>query len=139
MTRLTAACVTILLAAALAGCGSGNTTSKAKTAADAGSASATTKPDSSESFDRNNWEDRSLLSPHADKGALVDFVGKVFIAPERDAQGNDVQVWEDPQNDENNTIVAYADPNFQVQDGDYLHVVGTVKGKFSGKNAFARS
>ena len=42
---------------------------------------------------------------------------------------------EDANNDENNTLVAYADPSFQIAEGEYVHVSGTVKGNYSGKNA----
>jgi hypothetical protein len=73
--------------------------------------------------------------PNAHKGASVNFVGQVFTTPERDEKGVYVQVWEDPASSENNTIVAYADPHFQLAEDDYVHVVGTVKGEFKGKNA----
>lgn len=95
----------------------------------------TQAPASDESFDRSNW-DLLASDPDSHKGASVDFVGKVFSAPERDAKGVYLQVWEDVQNSNNNTIVAYADPSFQVSDGDYVRVTGTVKGTFKGKNAF---
>lgn len=133
MRRTTAACAVILLTAIVAGCGGASTKSAATTTA----APTTTAEQiaSSESFDRNNW-DLLASDPAAHKGASVDFVGKVFTSPERDAKGVYLQVWEDAQNDENNTIVGYNHPDFQVQDGDYVHVVGTVKGKLSGKNAF---
>jgi hypothetical protein len=63
-------------------------------------------------------------------------VGRVFTAPERDKKGTYLQVWADPKNSEQNTIVGYADPNFKVVENDYVHVVGTVKGKYTGTNAF---
>ena len=131
MARITAAGAAIMVVAAVAGCG--GTSSKPTTTA-AAAPTTTAASASSESFDRDNWELES--DPSAHKGASVDFVGKVFTAPERDAKGVYLQVWEDARNSENNTIVAYADPSFQVQEEDYVHVVGTVKGKFSGKNAF---
>jgi len=67
---------------------------------------------------------------------MVDIVGKVFISPEKDVKGTYWQMWSDPKNNEWNTAVAIADPNFQISNDDYVHVVGTVKGKVGGKNAF---
>jgi hypothetical protein len=74
--------------------------------------------------------------PTAYKGASVDFVGRVLAAPEVHAQGVVMQVWEDPKNFANNTIVGYKQPGFQVAQNDYVHVVGTVTGVYTGKNAF---
>jgi hypothetical protein len=59
----------------------------------------------------------------------------VFTAPERDSKGIYLQIWEDPVNSEHNTIVGYAHPTFKVAENDYVHVTGTVKGEFKGKNA----
>lgn len=112
------------------GCGSATTAGQQTQAA-----TNTQVPASDESFDRSNW-DLLATDPDSHKGASVDFVGKVFIVPERDAKGVYLQVWEDARNSNNNTIVMYADPSFQVSDGDYVRVTGTVKGTFKGKNAF---
>jgi hypothetical protein len=49
--------------------------------------------------------------------------------PKRDEKGTYIQVWADPQNSEWNTIVAFANPSFQVNDQDDVHVTGTVKGR----------
>lgn len=86
-------------------------------------------------FTRSNW---ALLQtdPDAQKGARVDIVGKVFIAPQRDANGTYWQMYADPKNSEWNTIVAIRDPNFSIQEDAYVHVVGIVKGTFDGTNAF---
>jgi hypothetical protein len=73
--------------------------------------------------------------PNAHKGASVDFVGRVLTTPERDKKGVYLQVWEDPVNSENNTIVGYADPTFKVAENDYVHVTGTAKGEYKAKNA----
>lgn len=118
-----------------AGCGGGSTASEQGGTGSGTAAEQSGAGGSGESFDRSNW---ALLNsdPDAHKGASVDFVGKVFTTPERDADGTYLQVWADPENSEWNTIVGIHDPNFQVSDGDYVHVVGTVKGKFTGQNAF---
>jgi hypothetical protein len=123
----------VLLALLFAGCGGTSTTRSTPTE--------TTKPateasgSSPEHFDASNWA-VVQSDPDAHKGARAEFIGKVFTAPERDNDGTYLQVWEDAQNSENNVIVGYRDPNFPVQEGDYVRVVGTVKGKFTGKNAF---
>jgi hypothetical protein len=88
-----------------------------------------------ETFNRSNW-DLLASDPDAHKGAAVDFVGKVLVTPERDEKGVYIQVWADPQNSEQNTIVAYGDPSFKVKQDDFVHVTGAVKGVFKGKNAF---
>jgi hypothetical protein len=135
MTRFAICGIALVLALLVAGCG-GSSTSK-DTTAQPGSAASTaeTTADSSEHFDASNWEIVES-DPDAHKGARAEFVGKVFSAPERDAKGTYLQVWEDAKNSENNVIVGYDDPNFEVKEGDYVRVVGTVKGKFTGKNAF---
>ncbi|MBV9279216.1 MAG: hypothetical protein JOZ41_03965 [Chloroflexi bacterium] len=88
-----------------------------------------------ERFGRTNW---AVLQTDADtyKGATVDIVGKVFTSPQRDARGTYWQMWSDPKNSEWNTAVAIADPTFQISDGDYVHVVGVVRGRAEGTNAF---
>jgi hypothetical protein len=116
----------------LSACGSGSSGTKTSTTS---AAPATTAAEPAEHFDASNWA-TVQSDPDAHKGARVDFVGKVFTAPERDQKGTYLQVWEDAQNSENNVIVGYADPNFSVQEGDYVRVSGKVKGKFTGKNAF---
>jgi hypothetical protein len=135
MKRFLACGIALALALLVSGCG-GKSAAK-NTAAPSASTGATDEAsgDSSEHFDASNW-DVVESDPDAHKGARAEFVGKVFSAPERDAKGTYLQVWEDAQNSENNVIVGYADPNFAVEEGDYVRVVGTVKGKFTGKNAF---
>jgi hypothetical protein len=114
--KLLGACVLMALAVAFAGCGGSSA-------------------HSDEHFTRANW-DQLQSDPNAHKGASVDFVGRVFTAPERDKKGTYLQVWADPKSSEQNTIVGYSDPSFKVAEDDYVHVVGTVKGKYTGKNAF---
>lgn len=108
-------------------CGGGSSSS--------GSGSSPAGMSSSETFTRLNW---ASLDSNADahKGAKVDIVGQVFTAPERDDKGTYIQMWSDPQNSEWNTIVAIPDPNFQVNDQDYVHITGTVKGSYTGKYGF---
>lgn len=136
MKRLAASGSALALALLLAGCGSSSGTKSATTNDNSsGATTAEASETASEHFDASNW---AIVEsdPDAHKGARAEFVGKVFTAPEYDAKGTYIQVWEDAANSENNVIVGYADPNFAVQEGDYVRVVGTVKGKFTGENAF---
>jgi hypothetical protein len=120
----------------LSACGSSSSKSSEKTTSEStATATETQESSSGESFNQSNW-DVLQTDPKAHKGANVDFVGHVFTAPERDKKGVYFQVWADPKNSENNTIVAYAEPRFRVAENDYVHVVGTVTGEFKDKNAF---
>jgi hypothetical protein len=76
--------------------------------------------------------------PAAFKGRPVTLTGKVFLV-ERDADAVYMQVYQDPENYENNTIIGYADPDFDVEDDDYIKVTGTVEDEFEGTNAYGGS
>jgi hypothetical protein len=131
-----AALIGAFLLVLLSACDSSSKSSEKSTSQSTQTATPSTEESSSgESFSRSNW-DVLQSDPNAHKGAKVDFVGRVFTTPERDKKGVYLQVWEDAKNSENNTIVAYADPQFRVAEDDYVHVVGTVKSEFKGKNAF---
>lgn len=69
-------------------------------------------------------------------GRTVSLVGKVFSQPEKDQSGIYFQMFSDAENNEGNTIVAYKDPNFEVENGDYVKLTGIVQGKFEGSNTF---
>lgn len=121
------------------GCGGSSTTQTSSsgpgsTGVQAGVPPSTAASASSEKFTRENW---GLLATDADKykGAAVDIVGKVFQSPEKVENGTGIQMWADPKNSEWNTLVFISDPAFQVKDGDYVHVTGTVKQKYEGENA----
>jgi hypothetical protein len=137
LSRLAALSVCALVPVAAVGCGSSSSSPKPPSATTSALAP-TPVAASSEHFTVSNW---AVLAtdPNSHKGATVNFVGKVFVAPQTDQKGVYLQVWEDPQNYQYDTIVAYPDPNFVVSDGDYVQVSGTVKGQFNGKNAFGAS
>lgn len=133
----------VVVIAALAGGGSsrtGKATSTGSTSAHtaSGSVATTSKPTttlvaSKEHFDRSNWA--VLVSdPNAHKGATVEFVGRVFVAPEKDAKGVYLQVYADPRNLDWNTLVMYPDPSASVKRDDYVHITGVVQGEFTGTN-----
>lgn len=75
-------------------------------------------------------------SPANFKGRTVSLIGKVFSTPERDEKGVYFQMFAKPESSEYNTIVSYASPDFELADGDYVRVDGTVEGSFTGTNAF---
>jgi hypothetical protein len=127
VTKQAAIALCLVLVSGAAACGSSSTGSQGQSEKSTQASASTT---SSESFDRSNW-DLLVSDPDAHKGARVDFVGRVLTTPERDKDGVYLQVYEDPQNAENNTIVGYPDPSFRVAEDDYVHVTGTVKGTFS--------
>lgn len=73
-------------------------------------------------------------SPKDYKGYSYSFTGKVFITPEKDDKGIYLQVYADPQNSAHNTLVAFDDPNFEVNDGDYVKIDGVIKDEYEGEN-----
>jgi hypothetical protein len=121
----------------LTGCGGGSaaTAGKATSQPSTPSSPPTATSTSGPQFTRANWAELAS-NPDAYKGASVDIVGKVFIDPQRDTKGTYFQMWADPKNSEWNTVVGIGDPNSPVSNNDYVRVVGTVKGKYEGKNAF---
>ena len=78
-------------------------------------------------------------SPKDYKGYNYNFVGKVFITPEKDDKGIYLQVYANPQNSDYNTIVAFEDPNFEVNEGDYVKIDGVVEDVFKGENMLGGS
>lgn len=73
--------------------------------------------------------------PVAFKGRIVNLTGKVFVV-EKDADAVYVQMYQDPENYENNTVVAYGDPDFDVAEDDYIKLTGTVEDEFEGTNGY---
>ena len=63
----------------------------------------------------------------------------MFVDPERDAKGTYLQVYVDPKNSKWATIVGVKDPNLQVAAQDYVHVVGVIHGKYTGKTVLGAS
>jgi hypothetical protein len=103
---------------ALAGCGGGG-----------GS-----ETESTESFTNATWG-TVVANPDDYEGATAELVGQVFTV-ERDEDGTYLQVWMDTRNSDQNTAVAYRDPQFAVDDQDYVRVKGTVSEALEGENAF---
>lgn len=94
--------------------------------------STTTAP--ARTFDRSTYSELAT-SPDRFKGSSVDIVGKVFGGVSRQGAVVAFQMFADPKNSEWNTIVGYSDRTFTVNDGDFVHVIGTVKGSEQGQNA----
>lgn len=74
-------------------------------------------------------------TPENLKNHYVELTGIVFTAPEYADDGVCVQMMSDIKNHDNNTIVYIHDKDFKVNENDYLHIVGRVDDKFTGKNA----
>lgn len=120
----------IAVAILLAGC-SGNTES--------GSQEPTRRP--SESVEEPQMapltEDeikRMYSSPEDYIGRTVELVGQVFAGVDYDEDGVYFQMWADAENFNNNTVVAYLDPSFTVEDNQYVRVKGTVADVLVGEN-----
>lgn len=75
-------------------------------------------------------------SPEKFKNHCVEIIGKVFTAPEYDADGVAIQMWADHENSENNVIVYIHDKDFKIAEGDYVKITGIVGDVFKGTNAF---
>lgn len=71
--------------------------------------------------------------PDKYKGKHVNLSGEVFVEPEKDSDGVYVQMYQDPTNNDKNTIIK-CDPDIDVKSGDYIIVDGTIKGRLKGKN-----
>ena len=65
----------------------------------------------------------------------VEVVGVVFAAPEYVDDGVCIQIMTDIKNHENNTIVYIHDKDFEVNNEDYVRIVGIVGEPFKGENA----
>ena len=80
--------------------------------------------------------DKVFSDPNAYKGYEVNFTGKVFVQPERDADGTYLQVYADPENMEQNVIVGIEDPELDVSSEDYVRISGIIYDELQGQNAF---
>ncbi len=84
-------------------------------------------------FTVDNWETLAT-DPEAHRGASVDVAGQVFGQVERDEDGTYWQMFVDPETSSFNVLVRSPDSELDVHSGDYVRVVGTVRGKFEGEN-----
>lgn len=125
--------VLLVASVALAGCGGGDSES-ATTASDTTTTTTTTAIPAEAAHTNADWA-TVASDPDSYKDETADLVGRVFSV-ERDADGVYMQVWMDPQNSEQNTVVGYGDTSLQVAEDNYVHVTGTVKGKLEAENAF---
>ena len=67
-------------------------------------------------------------------GRRVELVGKVFSTPEYDKDGVYFQMWGDPENSDLNTVVAYFNPEMNLNGNEYVRIVGEVADVFEGEN-----
>ena len=88
-----------------------------------------------QTFTRDNWAELAA-DPDAFEGAGVDIVGQVMGEPQRDGDVTYWQMWPHPTNVDWFAVVGFEDPSFTIADGDYVHVLGTVRGKTEGEIPF---
>ncbi len=69
------------------------------------------------------------------EGRTVNLTGRVFVV-EKATDGISIQMFQDPENYENNTFVVYGDPDFDVEEEDYIKLTGIVQDEVEGTNAF---
>lgn len=121
----------VIVALLLVGCASGNESSQQTSGSPAPKQeTASTKLLTKEEFEQ------LYSDPDKFEGSKVDFYAQIFMPVERDEKGTYIQAFSDPKNHKKNTIIAIADPKIDLKENDVIHVVGTVKGKFTGTNAF---
>ncbi len=98
----------------------------------------TAAPDNTNNEPTITNENVSLLVSEGDehKNAKVELTGHVFLTPEKDSNGIYFQMYSDVKNDDINTLVGYEDPNFELNDGDYVVVKGIFKETQTAENAF---
>jgi hypothetical protein len=125
--------VLLLAVVALGGCGGGDNEGAA-TDSETTKESTTTTPSEGMTWTNENWA-TVVSDPGNYEGDSVNLVGRVFSV-ERNEDAVGLQVWMDAKNSDQNTIVGYGDPAFQVAEDDYVRVTGTVGEKFEGENAF---
>lgn len=77
-----------------------------------------------------------ISNPKKYKGSGIEFIGRVFVEPERDEKGTYLQIFADPTNMTNTIIVGILDPNLDVKTDNYVKVTGTVIDEMKGTNAF---
>jgi hypothetical protein len=82
-------------------------------------------------FTRDNWGELAT-DPDGFKGARVDIVGSVLGEPVKDGDVTRFQMWPHPTNVDWFAVVEFKDGSFAIADGDYVHVLGTVRGKTEG-------
>ena len=72
--------------------------------------------------------------PESYVGSIVELTGQVFSNVEYDSDGVYFQLWADPDNLDLNTIVSYQNPDFEIENNDYVRLTGEVSGVFEGEN-----
>lgn len=82
---------------------------------------------------KNEFE-QMFSDPKKFKGRAVDFYAKIFIEPEKDTNNTVLQVY--ANNDNSKNTIVWVNENINLKNGDIIHIIGTVKDKFEGENAF---
>lgn len=85
-----------------------------------------------QTFTRDNWAELAA-DPDSFKGARVDIVGAVLGEPVKDGKITYWQMWPHPTNVDWLAVVDFENASFIITDDEYVHVVGTVRGKTEGE------
>lgn len=75
-------------------------------------------------------------NPETHIGCHIEFVGKVFGDVEKSEAGTAFQVWTDPVKTDRNVYIWGADPDLEIEDGDYVKVKGVIRETLEGSNYF---
>ena len=73
-------------------------------------------------------------NPEDYEGRMIKMTGKVFNT-EKVGDTTVIQMHRDIENYKQGTVIISDFPDFEVSDGDYLYIEGSVDGEFSGENA----
>lgn len=80
-----------------------------------------------------------FTTPENFKNNCIEVIGKVFAEPEYDEDGVGIQIFADYKNHENGLLVIIPDKDFEVENGDYVKIVGIVGDVYEGQNIFGNT
>lgn len=103
-----------------------------------GQSTPTTSSASVQQLDETITQQSLLQDPEAYKGKVVKITGRIFNI-ETESGNTAFQIWSDPENSEGNIIVYTEGTNEAIAENNYVEVIGEVRGKFTGDNAFGAS
>lgn len=133
MKKYLAACLAISLTLSLTACNRSSDSSSGSNTVSSATSSSSAPQTLPEPLSER--EVKMMYSdPESYIGSVVELTGKVFAGVEYDSDGVYFQLWADPENNNLNTVVAYQDPEFELEDDDYIRLTGEVVNVFEGQN-----
>ena len=135
MKKLFTLCLSLALAVSLTACGEA---SPSGSSADSQSQPSFESDSSSATVSSEPLSEREVRQMYSDPGSYigstVELTGQVFAGVEYDSDGVYFQMWADPENIDLNTVISFPDPEFELEDGDYVKLTGEVWDVFEGQN-----